>query len=90
MLVLTLIDFESYIHNENELNNRTEWMTVADKQSKGFSWKSGVNRDTTGIILCFDVFLHTNKIGEKLAIVLMDTQGLFDHETSLIIQRFLR
>ena len=82
MLVLTLIDFESYIHNENELNNRTEWMTVADKQSKGFSWKSGVNRDTTGMIMCSDVFLHTNKISKKFTILLMDTQGLFVQQTS--------
>ena len=82
MLVLTLIDFESYIHNENELNNRTEWMTVADKQSKGFSWKSGVNRDITGIIMYSDVFLHTNKMGKKFAILLMDTQGLFNQQTS--------
>lgn len=50
---------------------------------KGFSWRSGSIRDTTGIVMWNDVFLHTNeRSGEKLAIVVMDTQGLFDNETS--------
>ena len=53
-----------------------------DEPLQGFSWKSGTKRDTTGITMWSDVFLHTNDIGEKLAIVLMDTQGLFDNETS--------
>ena len=29
-----------------------------------------------------DVFLHTNENGEKLAIIVLDTQGLFDNDTS--------
>ena len=50
---------------------------------QGFSWRSGVNRDTTGIIMWSDVFLHTDPAsGEKIAIVVIDTQGLFDTKTS--------
>ena len=49
----------------------------------GFSWRSGTKRDTTGIILWSDIFLHTlENTGEEIAIVIMDTQGLFDNETS--------
>lgn len=48
----------------------------------GFSWKAGSARDTTGIIIWSDVFLHEKDTGEKIAIVLMDTQGLFDSKTS--------
>lgn len=48
---------------------------------QGFSWKSGDDRDTTGIIMWSDVFFHENSSGEKIAIVLIDTQGLFDSET---------
>lgn len=49
---------------------------------KGFSWRDGLYRDTTGIVIWDDVFLHTNDDGEKLAILVMDTHGLFDNETT--------
>lgn len=55
-------------------------MGELDEILLGFSWRGGVKRDTTGIILWSDIFLHEIK-GEKLAIVLMDTQGLFDPQT---------
>jgi atlastin len=54
---------------------------------KGFSWRGGASRDTTGVVIWSDVFLldhkddKTKKI-EKLAVILMDTQGLFDTKTS--------
>lgn len=49
----------------------------------GFSWRSGSARDTTGIIIWNDVFLYTaEETNEKIAIVVIDTQGLFDNETT--------
>jgi atlastin len=48
---------------------------------KGFSWKPGVKRNTTGIVFWSDVFLHDSDDGKKYAIVLIDTQGFFDHDT---------
>ena len=66
----------------NPLNNKANWMGGSDEPLTGFSWKSGGTRDTTGIILWSDVFLATNKVGENIAIVLVDTQGLFDSKTS--------
>lgn len=45
----------------------------------GFSWRYGASRDTTGIVFWSDVFLHTDANGRKLAIFLVDTQGLFDN-----------
>lgn len=56
-------------------------MGEPDEPLKGFSWKGGVKRDTNGIIMWSDVFLHEAK-NKKLAIILMDTQGLFDTKTS--------
>lgn len=58
-----------------------------DAPLKGFTWRGGTSRDTTGVVLWSDVFIHdhintkTKKI-EKIAIVLMDTQGLFDTKTT--------
>jgi len=49
----------------------------------GFSWRSGIKRHTTGINFWNDAFLHTiNRTGEKIAIFVMDTQGLFDNTTT--------
>jgi atlastin len=58
-----------------------EWIGMPNEPLKGFSWKSGVERHTTGIVFWSDVFLHTTEDGEELAIILIDTQGLFDHDT---------
>jgi len=60
-----------------------DWMGEANAPLQGFSWKSGTKRNTTGVVFWSDVFLYTHeKTGERLAILLMDTQGLFDNETS--------
>jgi len=58
-------------------------MGSGDEPLKGFSWRAGIKRDTIGIIIWSDVFLHTiDKTGEKIAIIVMDTQGLFDKHTT--------
>ncbi|CAG9808589.1 unnamed protein product [Chironomus riparius] len=60
------------------------WMGDEDEPLRGFSWSSATNRDTTGIVIWSDVFLHTmDKTGDKIAIIVMDTQGLYDKETTL-------
>lgn len=63
--------------------NTPSWVGSKDEPLSGFSWKSGVERNTTGIVIWNDIFFHTVDVtGEKLAIVVMDTQGLFDNETT--------
>lgn len=52
---------------------------------RGFSWKSGIARDSTGIIVWSDVFLHDfddDGDKDKIAILLMDSQGLFDTQST--------
>ena len=58
------------------------WMGNTDDPLRGFSWRAGTTRETTGIIFWSDVFLYDNPNGEKLAILVVDTQGLFDNQTS--------
>jgi Guanylate-binding protein, N-terminal domain len=65
----------------NPLDHKNDWIGEPDEPLIGFSWKSGPTRHTTGVVIWSDVFLHEYN-GEKLAIVLMDTQGLFDTKTS--------
>lgn len=67
----------------NPLSNATGWIGDSETPLSGFSWRSGVDRDTTGLILWSDIFLLDKSDGEKLAIVLMDTQGLFDNQTTI-------
>ncbi|CAG9811378.1 unnamed protein product [Chironomus riparius] len=59
------------------------WMGKPDEPLKGFSWRSGAKRETIGINIWSDVFLHTiDRTGEEVAIFIMDTQGLFDNDST--------
>ena len=49
----------------------------------GFPWKGGMNRYTSGVHLWTDPFIVKNSLGEEMAIYLMDTQGTFDHKTTV-------
>jgi atlastin len=64
------------------MDRADSWIGEADEPLKGFSWKPGVKRNTSGVVFWSDVFLHDSANGDKYAIILIDTQGLFDHDTS--------
>lgn len=77
------MQYPSINHPNNPTSNPTNWMGQKEDPLAGFSWRPGSVRDTTGILIWNDVFLHTNRrTGEKIAIVVMDTQGLFDNKTT--------
>jgi hypothetical protein len=82
-IYIKLEQYESVnrINGAKNVNKSAEWIGDRNETLKGFSWKSGVKRHTTGVVFWSDVFLNTTKDGEKLAIILIDTQGLFDHDT---------
>lgn len=65
----------------NPLKDKRDWIGSSDEPLVGFSWKAGSSRHTSGVIVWSDVFLYDTK-NEKIAIVLMDTQGLFDTLTT--------
>ena len=62
------------VHTEN---NNEDWIADSDAPLKGFSWRGGCKSDTTGILMWSKPLIITIN-GKKLAILLMDTQGLFD------------
>lgn len=79
----SLFKYSSINHPENSTSNKKNWIGDENEPLKGFSWRSGSKRDTTGVVLWDDVFLHTvEETGEKIAIIVMDTQGLFDGQTT--------
>ena len=70
--------------------NDTEWYHKFSKldAKSGFHWQGGSERNTTGIWMWSEPFfmeadLPGNSSNEPMALVLMDTQGMFDHETSM-------
>lgn len=61
----------------------SDWMGPSDVPLKGFSWRGGSERDTTGILMWSEIFLATLPNDEEVAIILLDTQGTFDSESTV-------
>uniref|UniRef100_A0A8C8M9Q9 GB1/RHD3-type G domain-containing protein n=1 Tax=Oncorhynchus tshawytscha TaxID=74940 RepID=A0A8C8M9Q9_ONCTS len=60
-----------------------EWLGEAEAPLIGFSWRGGSERETTGIQIWSEVFLVDKPDGRKVAVLLMDTQGTFDSQSTL-------
>ncbi|KAK0047622.1 atlastin-1-like isoform X2, partial [Biomphalaria pfeifferi] len=60
-----------------------DWLGDDNAPLEGFSWRGGSDRDTTGILMWSEPFFMTNKNGEEVVILLMDTQGAFDSESTV-------
>jgi len=74
--------------NRNQ-RNTSESTESGDKTSlrgedEGFAWRGGQDRMTTGIWMWSEPFIHySEEAGQDVAILLMDTQGMFDNETTM-------
>ncbi|KAL7018729.1 hypothetical protein ACKWTF_010884 [Chironomus riparius] len=75
-------NFKSVNYPDNPLNNTSNWIGKNNQKLSGFQWKASTDGVTNGIIMWSDVFLCDKSTGDKLAIVLIDTQGLFDKKAS--------
>ncbi|KAJ0173424.1 hypothetical protein K1T71_010573 [Dendrolimus kikuchii] len=60
-----------------------DWLGADDEPLHGFSWRGGSERETTGILMWSEIFKATLDDGEKVAIILLDTQGAFDSESTV-------
>lgn len=49
----------------------------------GFKWRGGRKPETTGMWMWSEIFTHDYETGEKVAIILIDTQGVFDSRSSV-------
>nr|XP_046917719.1 atlastin-3-like isoform X2 [Dermatophagoides farinae] len=80
-------------HNNNSNNNNgqndgssslspsnDDWLADPTAPLKGFSWRGGCQRDTTGILMWSEPFLVRTSDDKEVAVILMDTQGAFDSE----------
>lgn len=64
-------------------NGDPSWIGQDDSELTGFSWRGGSERDTTGILMWSEVFTCTTSTGEKIAVILLDTQGAFDSQSTV-------
>lgn len=59
-----------------------DWLGDPETPLRGFDWRNGSERHTVGILVWSEVFLVTTSQGREVAVVLMDTEGTFDCETT--------
>lgn len=64
--------------SETVLESQDDGWLHSAQTLNGFSWRGGADRDTSGIIVWSEPFLVTNRNGEEIVVLLMDTQGAFD------------
>uniref|UniRef100_A0AAZ3QW70 GB1/RHD3-type G domain-containing protein n=1 Tax=Oncorhynchus tshawytscha TaxID=74940 RepID=A0AAZ3QW70_ONCTS len=60
-----------------------EWLGQEDEPLTGFKWRGGSEPETTGIQLWSEVFLVEKSDGMEVAVLLMDTQGAFDNQSTV-------
>ena len=65
------------------MKGASDWLGDEDAPLEGFSWRGGSDRDTTGIMMWSEPFIVPMRSGEEIAILLMDTQGAFDSESTV-------
>lgn len=63
----------------------SDWIGENDSNSQvnGFKFRGGRNRETIGIWIWSEVFTYDFKNGDKVAIIVVDTQGIFDSKSSV-------
>ncbi|XP_054648458.1 atlastin-3 isoform X1 [Dunckerocampus dactyliophorus] len=75
-----LLDFMlRYMHRKGDRN----WLGQDDEPLTGFSWRGGSEPETTGIQIWSEVFPIQKSDGTEVAVVLMDTQGAFDNQSTV-------
>ena len=56
-----------------------------EQADQSFEWRGGHERMTTGIWMYSEPFVHKAANGEEIAVLIVDTQGLFDNETTMLL-----
>lgn len=72
---------------QHTIVNSGDWLGLDAEPLTGFHWKGGSERDTTGILMWSEPFIvkrnNNNNSSEEVAVLLMDTQGAFDSQTTV-------
>lgn len=67
------------------MHNMTDWLGEYGNNSQvnGFKFRAGQKRETIGIWIWSEIFTHDFENGDRVAIILVDTQGIFDSKSSV-------
>ncbi|XP_059259234.1 atlastin-3 isoform X2 [Mustela nigripes] len=71
-----------YLYFQKE-GGHSNWLGDSEEPLTGFSWRGGSDPETTGIQIWSEVFTVEKPGGKKVAVVLMDTQGAFDSQSTV-------
>jgi atlastin len=71
--------------SDKDQTNTPWYKSFASLGHDGFDWRAGAERNTTGIWMWNEPYLTKTEKGEPLAVLLVDTQGMFDHETTMAL-----
>ncbi|EPY86809.1 atlastin-3 [Camelus ferus] len=71
-----------YLYSQKE-GGHSNWLGDPEEPLMGFSWRGGSDPETTGIQIWSEVFTVEKPGGKKVAVVLMDTQGAFDSQSTV-------
>ncbi|KAH8034681.1 hypothetical protein HPB51_000360 [Rhipicephalus microplus] len=74
-----MIFFLRYMYRKEKEN----WIGHPGEPLRGFGWKHSRERQTSGIHQWNEVFLVPTSDGQEVAVLFMDTQGLFDSKSTL-------
>uniref|UniRef100_A0A6Q2YIW0 GB1/RHD3-type G domain-containing protein n=1 Tax=Esox lucius TaxID=8010 RepID=A0A6Q2YIW0_ESOLU len=61
----------------------SSWLGGHEEPLTGFTWRGGCERETTGILAWSEVFVVDKPDGSKVAVLLIDTQGAFDSQSTI-------
>ncbi|XP_067288507.1 atlastin-2-like isoform X1 [Pseudorasbora parva] len=75
-----LLDFMlRYMYNQSS----DFWLGGNEEPLTGFTWRGGCERETTGIHAWSEVFVVEKPDGSQVAVLLLDTQGAFDSQSTI-------
>ncbi|XP_063370653.1 atlastin-like [Cydia amplana] len=72
-----------YLYAEESARADGSWLGAPGEPLRGFSWRAGCQRDTSGLVVWSQPFRVTLPDGQKVVVLLMDTQGSFDDASSM-------
>lgn len=77
--------FLKYLDAQYAKHDISDWLGETNKDTKiqGFKWRSGRFPETTGIWMWSKVYTHDFQNGDKVAIILLDTQGIYDSTSDI-------
>ncbi|KAJ6636400.1 Atlastin [Pseudolycoriella hygida] len=75
--------FLKYLKAQYKSHDVTDWIGQNGDELEGFSWRGGRHPDTIGIWIWSEIFTYDPPNDDGIAIILMDTQGIFDNQSSM-------